>query len=71
MGSPRLDGPAQRIIVAAEKSRILRDVDLQVLGPVRFFMRCSVHWTSDGDRRSMPHDPGTCSQRKGCATLAR
>jgi hypothetical protein len=33
MGSPRLDGlAAQRIIVAAEKSRILRDVDLQVLG---------------------------------------
>jgi len=71
MGSPRLDGPAQCIIVAAEKSRILRDVDLQVLGPVRFFMKCSVHWTSDGDRRSMPHDPGAGSQRKGCAALAR
>jgi hypothetical protein len=44
MGSPWLGGPAQRIIVAAEKSRILRDVDLQVLGrPFLYEMRSEVH----------------------------
>ena len=41
-GLPRLGGPAQRIIVAAEARRGFAGV-----GPVRFLMRCSVHWASD------------------------